>query len=126
MSRPQSQLVQPANLACPECGAAMIRRPSRYGLFYGCIRYPECRSTHGCHPNGAPLGIPGDPETKRARMRAHDAFDALWKTKRMTRQQGYLWLRRVMRMSKEEGHIGRFTVAQCEELLRHCETARKP
>lgn len=33
---------------CPDCGADMIVRRSRYGkLFYGCSRYPKCRSTLG-------------------------------------------------------------------------------
>lgn len=30
---------------CPRCGAAMIRRNGKNGLFWGCSKYPECRST---------------------------------------------------------------------------------
>jgi ssDNA-binding Zn-finger/Zn-ribbon topoisomerase 1 len=30
---------------CTACGSATKLRPSRYGLFYGCIRYPDCKGT---------------------------------------------------------------------------------
>lgn len=30
---------------CPECGAEMVKRNSRYGLFYGCSNYPNCKKT---------------------------------------------------------------------------------
>lgn len=28
---------------CPECGAEMVLRTSRYGKFYGCSNYPRCK-----------------------------------------------------------------------------------
>ena len=31
---------------CPECGAEMVRRHGRYGIFYGCSRYPECKTIY--------------------------------------------------------------------------------
>jgi hypothetical protein len=71
---------------CPECGERMVLRASRYGLFYGCERFPLCNAAHGAHRDtGKPLGVPADAETKRARIRAHDAFDTLWKTGRTVR-----------------------------------------
>jgi DNA-binding helix-hairpin-helix protein with protein kinase domain len=30
---------------CPQCGAQMRRRSGRYGSFWGCSRYPQCRGT---------------------------------------------------------------------------------
>ena len=30
---------------CPKCGSSMILRNGRYGKFYGCSRFPYCRST---------------------------------------------------------------------------------
>jgi len=30
---------------CPECGAEMAVRPSRFGMFIGCGNYPECKFT---------------------------------------------------------------------------------
>jgi len=33
------------NIKCPRCGAPMVLRSGRYGKFYGCSRYPDCRGT---------------------------------------------------------------------------------
>ena len=30
---------------CPKCGAEMVKRHGKYGWFYGCSRYPDCRGT---------------------------------------------------------------------------------
>lgn len=30
---------------CPKCGGKMVRRKSRMGAFWGCEKFPECRST---------------------------------------------------------------------------------
>jgi DNA topoisomerase-1 len=33
---------------CPECGSQMVVRRSRFGkLFYGCSKFPKCRSIIG-------------------------------------------------------------------------------
>ena len=34
-----------APMKCEECGSDMILRNGRYGSFYACSRYPECKST---------------------------------------------------------------------------------
>jgi ssDNA-binding Zn-finger/Zn-ribbon topoisomerase 1 len=87
--------------------------------FYGCTRYPDCDGTHGAHPDGSPLGRPADKVTKGARMRAHEAFDQLWKgdSPLMTRAQAYSWLESYFDLEEGEGHIGRFTREQCEALV---------
>lgn len=33
-----------ANITCPNCGAPMVYRRSRFGAFYGCSTYPKCRA----------------------------------------------------------------------------------
>ena len=110
-------------LECPDCGATMRLRHSRYGLFYGCDRFPECRATHGAHPDGRPLGIPANAETKRWRMEAHDAFDQLWGPGRMTRNEAYAWLGEQMGLSRDDCHIGRFDTEQCRAAIEICERA---
>ena len=40
--RPAAKWVSPT---CPTCGSAMHRRTGQYGAFWGCSRYPVCRST---------------------------------------------------------------------------------
>lgn len=105
--------------ACPDCGGDMVLRKSKRfdRLFYGCERWPECQAAHGAHPDGEPLGIPANRETKDARIRAHDAFDRLWKNHGpMDRKQAYLWMQERMKMTPEEAHIGRFTKEECEGL----------
>lgn len=101
---------------CPECGSAMLLRSSKFGLFYGCIEYPKCRAAHGAHPDGTPLGTPADKETKMARIRAHEVFDAIWKRRHMSRSEAYAWMQRTMGLSDADAHIGKFTIDQCEEL----------
>jgi len=32
-------------LKCPQCGAVLVRRNGRYGEFYGCTGYPNCKYT---------------------------------------------------------------------------------
>jgi ssDNA-binding Zn-finger/Zn-ribbon topoisomerase 1 len=95
----------------------MKLRNSRYGLFYGCTRYPMCEGTHGAHPDGTPLGTPATKETRTARIAAHESFDRLWKSKAMSRSAAYRWMRRAMKMTKEEAHIGKMDFDQCTKLM---------
>jgi len=105
------------DLQCPECQAPLVLRPSKYGLFYGCSTYPKCRSAHGAHPNGAPLGVPANKEVKDARVRAHASFDLLWNTGTMTRKEAYKWMQMALRLGKHEAHIGNFDLVTCNKLI---------
>ena len=102
---------------CPECGEPMVLRDSKYGLFYGCSDFPRCKASHGAHKKtGQPLGTPADGPTKKARIRAHDAFDQLWKGKHMDRGDAYMWMQEAMEMPADDAHIGKFTTEQCDQL----------
>jgi len=106
--------------ACPECGSDMVLRKSQHGKFYGCIRYPDCKATHGAHDNGRPYGIPANEDTKKWRIQAHADFDSLWKGKTavMSRSRAYVWLQKVMGIEKSsEAHIGSFDAKQCRRLI---------
>jgi ssDNA-binding Zn-finger/Zn-ribbon topoisomerase 1 len=107
------------DLKCADCGSTMVLRKSKKfsSPFYGCSRFPECRGTHGAHPDGRPKGTPGDRKTKAARIRAHQMFDRLWKMDRMTRGAAYAWMRRQMGITDAQAHIGHFTAEQCERLI---------
>lgn len=102
------------DVRCGECGSPMELRNSRFGLFWGCTRYPKCKGTHGAHPDGRPLGKPADKETKLARMRAHAAFDRLWKEGPRNRGQAYGWLKA---QASIPDHIGEMSVAECNTLI---------
>lgn len=104
----------------------MVLREGKFGMFYGCVRYPACDATHGAHADGTPLGIPADKETKQARIEAHAVFDELWrkaskKGKKSARQKAYAWLREELGLTKEECHIGRFDKAMCQRVIEVCE-----
>ncbi len=43
----------PTDEKCPECGAAMVMKRGRFGRFFACTRYPECKGT-----KSVPLGVP--------------------------------------------------------------------
>ena len=117
------------DLECPECTKqlgvpiAMVLRASRYGHFYGCSRFPLCDMAHGAHPNGAPMGKPGNKATRAARQVAHQWFDKLWKKdpgderRVMGRTTAYAWMREALGMTKEEAHIANFDAPTCERLV---------
>jgi ssDNA-binding Zn-finger/Zn-ribbon topoisomerase 1 len=105
-------------IICPECGAEMVLRGSRFGLFYGCERYPDCKAAHGAHANGKPLGVPANEETKKARIAAHNAFDQLWKSGKMKRKDAYKWLSKALEMKIEKCHIGAFDAETCERVIK--------
>jgi ssDNA-binding Zn-finger/Zn-ribbon topoisomerase 1 len=119
---------RPYDVTCGECGAHMILKISDRFLqkdgtpkkFWSCSRFPVCRGIHGAHPDGRPLGIPGDAATKEARIRAHDSFDNMTKRCNMTRNQAYRWLRRQLEMTKEECHIAKFDIPTCEKVVKLC------
>jgi ssDNA-binding Zn-finger/Zn-ribbon topoisomerase 1 len=94
----------------------MVLRSSKYGLFYGCTDFPRCKAAHGAHEDGRPLGVPANKQTKRARIRAHEVFDQLWKDRHMSRSEAYSWMQKAMGLSEGDAHIGRFTEDQCDEL----------
>lgn len=113
-------------VTCAECAAPMALRSGRYGLFWGCTAYPTCKGIHGAHNDtGLPLGVPGNAETKAARIRAHEAFDKLWKWgehgKKTRRGLAYLWLARELGIAADDAHFGSFDLATCERAIALCE-----
>jgi hypothetical protein len=82
--------------------------------FWGCSRYPECKATHGAHPDGRPLGRPGNAEEKAARIEAHAWFDQLWRGGQRTRTEAYAWLRALPGVPD---HIGEMGVDDCDRLV---------
>lgn len=112
--------------ACPECNSNMILRNSKYGLFYGCINFPKCKSTHGAHNNsGEPLGIPGNEETRKFRIQAHGDFDNLWRKYGYTRKESYKLLQNIMALNSDQAHIAKFNISQCKLLIKKLKGFKK-
>lgn len=108
--------LQEHELECPDCGDSMALLNDRYGTRYRC-RDLECKGAHGAHPDGRPLGEPVDAATRKARIEAHDAFDRIWRAKRMSRSAAYAWMRSEFSLSEEEAHIGKFPAITCRQLV---------
>ncbi|MCI2234019.1 DUF3268 family zinc-finger domain-containing protein [Escherichia coli] len=97
-------------------------RPDLASLnFYLC---DSCGAYVGCHKNGdgkRPLGRVANAELRKAKSKAHAAFDPLWKSGKITRGAAYSALAKSMGIYKEQCHIGMFDVEQCEYVVAWCE-----
>lgn len=99
---------------CSECGAVPAMHSGRSGYFWRCS--VGCDVQVGCHPGRTiPLGTMADRPTRRARERAHDTFDRLWTTGRISRTEAYRLLSVSMGLPTKKTHFGMFTAGQCEE-----------
>jgi len=95
------------------------KRPDLYNkLFWQC---KPCQARVGVH-NGTtnPLGRLANAKLRCWKMRAHAAFDPLWKEKRMKRREAYAWLSKKMKMCGDECHIGKMDVEQCKNVVEVC------
>ena len=98
-------------IECAECGAIMHLIHAKYGLFYSCSKFPECRGTHGAHPDGRPLGVPATAAVRKLRREVHELAENLWKWKiKRERKAMYVWLKN----NTASGHIGEM---EQEELI---------
>lgn len=115
------------------CGSTASIRPNSLlynGKSYGngrawiCDRFPMCRGSVGCHPDGRPLGTIPDKETKKLRIEVHALVDVHWKhvegKKELHRARAavYGWLRRIMDLEPDRCHIGMFSKDDCIKALR--------
>lgn len=67
-----------------------------------------------------PLGRLANWELRQAKMRAHTAFDPLFKTGRMSRPSAYKWLAGKLGIPRGECHIGMMDVDMCNMVERVC------
>jgi len=108
------------DLVCPEpgCGAFMrLRSSEKHGPFYGCSRYPDCKGTHGAHPDGAPLGTPASKPVKELRNLAHKLFDRIWSNGPLSRSEAYEWMADVLDLPPFQAHIGMLDEVGCMKLI---------
>jgi hypothetical protein len=116
------------DVRCGDCGSAMVLRctdrftyqDGRPRLFYGCGRFPECRSIHGAHPDGYPLGVPADARTREARQHAHAVIAVYAQAHRLSMPEMYEFLACGLDMADDECHIAKFDIAQCRAAILLC------
>lgn len=116
---------------CGDCSLPMKLKAGsskypKHPVFYSCQRYPVCKGTHGAHPDGQPMGIPANTETRLARRGAHQVFDGWWKDEQgASAGDGYQWMRDTLKMTRDLAHIGNFTIAQCGDLINAVRQAQR-
>lgn len=129
----ECEVCLPPPIACPVCG----RKPE---LVTGAIVYPHRTDLHaklfwrcpqgcayvGCHAGTqTPLGVMATEGTRRARIRAHDAFDAIWKDGHMTRSRAYEELAQRLGIPWAQCHIAQFDENQCARAIEACAQIRE-
>lgn len=98
--------------------------------FWACM---ACEAWVGVHPNTIdfqPMGTLANSDLRKARQRAHEAFDPVWRgpTKKLIpkqdfkrmRTKGYTWLAEKMGIDIDKCHIGIFDLAQCFQVINLC------
>ncbi len=112
---------------CPYCQKPAEQAPSAavygagrdFGAVWVCR---PCGAWVGCHKGTArPKGRLADHALRQAKIRAHAAFDPLWKSGEMARGDAYGWLADHMGLDRKECHIGMFDVDQCSRVVMVCD-----
>ncbi|WOB06513.1 RNase H family protein [Piscinibacter gummiphilus] len=88
-------------------------------------RCDPCDATVGCHPKSGgngdgtkPLGTLAGPELRRRRHVVHGMLDPLWQRHGRARNEVYATLANAMGISKEQCHVGMFTLEQCDKAIK--------
>ena len=104
--------------------SARVYRGKSYGMIWDCR---ECDAYVGVHKGSSdPLGRLANKELRVWKMRAHAAFDKLWRDGKMQRREAYRWLSQAMNLRSEETHIGMFDEQQCERVCHLSYEISKP
>lgn len=116
---------------CPYCNqnAVLVDSAVVYGRSFGFIWHcAPCDAYVGTHKNDSshrPLGELANKELRGWRIKAHAAFDPIWQSGSMTRQDAYYWLCEKMGISKMQCHIGMFDIEWCKWVVRLCEQRKR-
>lgn len=113
---------QRRDLRCADCGSLLRLRDGKFGIHYACIGYTKsgdnCRGSHSCDKNTAePMGVPGDAQTRKARIRAHEWLDRLWEEGSWSKTEAYQWLADRLSVPLEQCRIALFDVKKCDDVV---------
>jgi DNA topoisomerase-1 len=53
----KTDLTEKTDKICPKCGSAIVEKMGRFGRFYACSKFPECKYTESIENKNADLGI---------------------------------------------------------------------
>ena len=60
-------------------------------------------------------------DLKLWRVRAHEAFDPIWRSGYMSRSLAYRWLAYEMKLTLKDCHIKTMDIQQCKKVVELCE-----
>lgn len=129
------------NMRCPYCKSPVQLR-SADGIYkenkdnamlYICSRYPECNAYVRVHPGtNKPMGSLADHRLRSLRQQAHKAFDRLYLSGYMTRNEAYSWLAGIIQAPRSQAHIGylgeyycQLVIDESKKLLQHGPNAKQ-
>lgn len=115
---------------CDYCGkraeyvnSSVIYHGHSYGMIYLCR---ACDAYVGVHRGtDIPKGRLANATLRKWKCAAHAAFDPIWQSKQMHRQEAYGWLSEQMGIPKKLTHIGMFDVANCKRVIQICNKWRQ-
>jgi len=99
---------------------------SDYGPTWVCV---PCQAWVGCHDGTTnALGGLANAELRGWKVKAHAAFDPLWKakiardgcSKSKARKAGYRWLSEQLSIPYEKTHIGYMSIDECKMVVSIC------
>lgn len=96
----------PKTPRCPICGKLATTTETRYGLRHSCCGLWSW--------DRSPLQ---PKEVHEARIRAHDAFDRIWKSGLMTRTEAYKELSERTGIPKKRCHIKQMGIDGCNKVI---------
>lgn len=109
------------------CGCLATLRPAEEvctppfpgAMAYVCSDYPSCDSFVIADPvTLQPRGSLADSELRRLRYLAHNQFDRLHRSGRMTRKEAYQWLAYITQSPVGHAHIGHMGAYYCRVIIR--------
>lgn len=92
-----------------------------HGLIYLCENYGKhCDAYVAAHVgDNLPMGSLANKETRRYRQLAHAKIDVLWSEYGFARVDVYNELSRYLGIKPNECHIGKFSPAQCDQVMKY-------
>lgn len=104
-------------ISCADCEGMMRLSRSRFGLYYRCDNYAQCKGALPAMPDGAPRGRPRPKRLRAARKAMHDEIRRLTAGDAAMVDRAYAWLSVALGISRRMCHASRFDVATAERAV---------
>lgn len=124
-----------STLSCPYCGKAAelvtgeVIYPHREDLahlkFWACLPCDAYVGTHKNSEEAKPLGTLANKATRTARMRAHAAFDPIWKNGHMSRSNAYEIMAMALGYELSDCHISMMDEDEANNVTRYAKGVMK-